>query len=73
MEFEMKKSNSSIYVPCYEEQKIQSDELKPCESLTEIEFDGCWVTVRLECDVQGVDCNDCPVKPGFKNLQSIRW
>ena len=69
----MKKSKSSIYVPWYEEQKIQSDELKPCESLTEIEFDGCNVIVRLDCDALDVDCNDCPVKPGFKNLQHIRW
>ena len=69
----MKKSNSSIYVPWYEEEKIQSDELKPCESLTEIGFDGCYVTVRLNCAAQGVDCNNCPVKPGFKNLQHICW
>jgi hypothetical protein len=69
----MKKSNSSIYVPWYEEEKLQSNELKPCESLTEVEFDGCWVTVRVDCDAQGVDCNKCPALPGFKNLQNVRW
>jgi len=69
----MKKSNSSIYVPWYEEEKIQSGELKPCESLNEIEFDGCYVTVRLDCDASGVDCTKCPVEPGWKSVTMIRW
>ena len=69
----MKKSNTSIYVPWYEEEKIQSDELKPCDSLTEIEFNGFWATVRIDCEGQDVDCTNCPVRPGFKNLQHIRW
>ena len=49
------------------------DELKPCESDYEIQFGESWVTVRLDCDVGDVDCNDCPVRPGWKNLQHIRW
>ena len=69
----MKKINTSIYVPWVEEEKIESDELRPCESLTEVEFDGCYVTVRVDCEAGGVYCNKCPVKPGFKNLQSVRW
>jgi hypothetical protein len=73
MEFLMKKTNTSIYVPWHEEEKIKSGELKPCESSTEIEFDGCSVTIRLDCDAQDVDCNNCPVKPGWENLLHVRW
>ena len=69
----MNKRILSIYVPWYEEQRIQTDELKPCESLTKIEFDGCCVTIRLDCDAGEFDCIDCPVRPGFKNLRQIRW
>jgi len=51
----------------------RQDKLKPCESDYEIEFNGFWVTVRLDCDAGGIDCNDCPVRPGWKNLHQIRW
>ena len=49
------------------------DKLKPCESDYEIQFEGCYVTIKLDCDAGDVDCSDCPVKPGFINLQHIRW
>jgi hypothetical protein len=48
-------------------------ELKPCKSDYEIQFDDFWATVRLDCDGQGADCDNCPVRPGFINLQQIRW
>jgi hypothetical protein len=54
----------------------RQDKLKPCESDYEIQFGEFWVTVKLDCDAQAVDCNncnDCPVRPGFINLQQIRW
>jgi len=51
----------------------RKDKLKPCESDHEIEFDDFWATVKLDCDAQDVDCDDCPVRPGFINLQQIRW
>ena len=49
------------------------DNLKPCESDHEIQFGDYWATVRLDCDDPGVHCDDCPVRPGWKNLHQIRW
>ena len=68
----MKKNNTSTYVPPYEE-KNQSDEFKPCESWAEVGFDECSVVVTLKCKPQDVDCNNCPVRPGWKNVQMLRW
>jgi hypothetical protein len=86
-EFFMKKRNLSMYVPWHEEQSSELPvtkkivpkkspslkKLKPCESDTSVEFDGCSVTIRLDCDAWGIDCNDCPVQPGWENLTMIRW
>jgi hypothetical protein len=51
----------------------RQDKLKPCASDYEIQFGEFWVTVKLDCDDPGVHCDDCPVRPGFINLQQIRW
>ena len=78
-----KKDDESIYVPWHVEQSSQlpvtkkivpkKRPLKPCESETSVEFDGCWVTIKVDCDGQGVVCDDCPAITGFKNLQNVRW
>ena len=51
----------------------RQDKLKPCASDYEIQFGEFWVTVKLDCDDPGVHCDDCPVRPGWKNLHQIRW
>ena len=78
-----KKDDESIYVPWHVEQSSQlpvtkkivpkKRPLKPCESDYEIQFGEFWVTVRLDCDAGDVDCDDCPVQPGWNNLTMIRW
>ena len=86
MEFFMKENNPSIYVPWHKEQSSQLEvtqkvepskhaymRLRPCESDTEVTFPGCNVFIKLDCEKGDVDCNKCPVQPGWENLLNIRW